>query len=266
MVALDLVTRAHQIITTVANLPFDSLSISACATSIGGVVIQTPNAVLHVDQSAKIAAIAFNGWASRTTEAISYPEENSLAIALEGAQLAWLDSESALIALLHGPLHIITILHEGRVVSGFSLGATIGQLAAPTVIAVASDHIFVGGNSTSVLFKRLGKSSANVSALTFGDEKMDVDNGTCICWFSDAKSHVAPDLYGAELNVKFDNHSVELTHGQANQLVPIDTLQDPGQILDITFGVARIGVSTNVKLYDCSLTWAAGSNSSRTLC
>jgi hypothetical protein len=125
--------------------------------------------------------MALNGWASRATEAVSYPEEHSLSIALEGAQLAWLDSESALIALPHGALHILTIIHEGRAVSGFSLGPTIGQLAAPTVIAVASDHVFVGGNSTSVLFKRLGKSPANASALAFGDETMDADNGTSLC-------------------------------------------------------------------------------------
>jgi hypothetical protein len=133
-----------------------------------------------VDQSAKIAAMALNGWASRATETISYPDEHDLSITLEGAQLAWLDSESALIALSHGALHILTIVHEGRVVSGFSLGPAIGKLAAPTVIAVASDHVFVGGDSTSVLFKRLGKSPANTSALPFGDEMMDVDvdNGT----------------------------------------------------------------------------------------
>lgn len=55
------------------------------------------------------------------------------------------------------------------------------------------------------------------------------------------------DLYGAELDFKFDNADRKLTHGQANQLVPVDALQDPGQILDITFGVARIGVSVNIK-------------------
>lgn len=131
-----------------------------------------------MDQSAKIAAMALNGWAPRATDAVSYPEEQSLTIALEGAQLAWLDSESALIALLDGSLHVLTIIHEGRAVSGFSLGTTIGRLAAPTVIAVASDHVFVGGNSTSVLFKRLGISPVNASALAFGDETMDADNGT----------------------------------------------------------------------------------------
>ena len=177
IVTLDLVARAHQIMTTVANLPFDCLSISACATSIGGVVIRTPNSVLHVDQSAKIAAMALNGWAPRATDTISYPEEHSLTIALEGAQLAWLDSESALIALPDGALHILTIIHEGRAVSGFSLSPTIGRLEAPTVIAVATDHVFVGGNSTSVLFKRLGKSPANAVALAFGDEILDADNG-----------------------------------------------------------------------------------------
>jgi hypothetical protein len=125
--------------------------------------------------------MALNGWASRATEEVSYPEEYNLAIALEGAQLAWLDGESALIALPHGALHILTITHEGRVVSGFSLGPTIGQLPSPTVIAVASDHVFVGGNSASVLFKRLGKSPANARTLAFafgdGDETMDAEDG-----------------------------------------------------------------------------------------
>ena len=64
------------------------------------------------------------------------------------------------------------------------------------------------------------------------------------------RSHVFPDLYGADLNVKFDNPDRKLTHGQANQLVPVDALQDPGQILDITFGVTRIGVSVKVKCYE----------------
>src|SRR5882757_5803357 len=63
------------------------------------------------------------------------------------------------------------------------------------------------------------------------------------CW-----AHVSPDLYGAEFNVKFDDPDRILTHGQAkNQLVPVDALQDPGQILDITFGVARVGVSISAK-------------------
>jgi len=212
-------------------------------------VIRTPNAVFHVDQSAKIAAMALNGWASRATEAISYPEEYGLAIALEGAQLAWLDSESALIALPHGALHMLTIIHEGRAVSGFSLGPAIGQLAAPTVIAVASDHVFVGGNSISVLFKRLGKSPADESALAFGDETMDADDGTFLGFLSRYRSHWSPDLYGAELNVKFDNLDRKLAHDQVNQLIPVDALQDPGQVLDITFGVARIGVSVNLTRY-----------------
>jgi len=61
---------------------------------------------------------------------------------------------------------------------------------------------------------------------------------------------VSPDLYGAELNVKFDDPDRILTQGQVkNQLVPVDALQDPGQILDITFGVARIGVSIHVMYY-----------------
>lgn len=197
IVTLDLVTRAHQITTTVANLPFDCLAISACATSIGGVVIRTPNAVLHVDQSAKIAAMALNGWASRATDAVSYPEEYNLPVALEGAHLAWLDSESALIALPHGALHILTIIHEGRVVSGFSLGATIGQLPSPTVIAVASDHVFVGGNSASVLFKRLGESPTNPSTLAFGDGDgtMDVDDGILLYFSQMLGSHVSRPLW-----------------------------------------------------------------------
>lgn len=137
---------------------------------------------MHVDQSAKIAALALNGWASRATEAVSYTEEYNHPVHpvdLEGAHLAWLDSESALIALPLGALHILTIIHEGRAVSGFSLGATIGQLPSPTVIAVASDHVFVGGNSASVLFKRLGESPTNSSTLPFGDgdETVDVDDG-----------------------------------------------------------------------------------------
>ena len=76
---------------------------------------------------------------------------------------------------------------------------------------------------------------------------------------------MSSDLYGAELDVKFDNSDRKLAHGQANQLVPVDALQDSGQILDITFGVARIGVSVNVKRYQLFPDWATGSNGSRTL-
>lgn len=64
---------------------------------------------------------------------------------------------------------------------------------------------------------------------------------------------MSPELYGAELNIKFDDPDRMLTHSQAkNQLVPIDSLQDPGQILDITFGVARIGVSTDATCCELS--------------
>lgn len=58
---------------------------------------------------------------------------------------------------------------------------------------------------------------------------------------------IPPDPYGAELAANLDR---KLSRGQANQLVAVDALHDPGQILDITFGVARIGVSINVTCYE----------------
>src|SRR6266404_9414534 len=70
---LDLVSRTYPIITKVDGLPYDCLSLIPCSSSLGGVVILTSNAVIHVDQATRRVALSVNGWQPRVSDMPTLP-------------------------------------------------------------------------------------------------------------------------------------------------------------------------------------------------
>ena len=152
IITLDFVTHSYPSITRIDGLPYDCSSLLACPASYGGVVIQSPNAIIHVDQASRITALPTNGWADRisTVQALHITDDiktspANLSLKLEGAHMTFVDEKNILLVLADGVVHVIAVVADGRAVSRLTIEPAIAQCAPPSVLQpIGSDHVFVG--------------------------------------------------------------------------------------------------------------------------
>lgn len=152
ILTLDFITHTYPNISRVDGLPYNCTSITACPTSYGGVIVQSPDCILHVDQGSRVVALPVNGWAKRVT---SHPaiqsfdskasSEENLRLELEGAHLSFVAEKSLLLFLANGVVYSVIVVVDGRSVSRLSIGDPIAQCVPPSVLrTIGSDHIFLG--------------------------------------------------------------------------------------------------------------------------
>lgn len=151
IITLDFTTHNYPNISRVDGLPFDSTAILACPASYGGVIIQTPNSILHVDQGSRITLLVLNTWATRVSSTASAQplggseDPSSLNLTLEGAKISFVDEKNLLLCLSNGVVHVISVVVDGRSVSRLVINDAIAQCSPPSILVpIAEDHIFVG--------------------------------------------------------------------------------------------------------------------------
>lgn len=153
---LDLVTHNCPIITAVENLPYDSLYLTPCSSTLGGVVIITANAIVHVDQTSRRTACAVNGWVPRVSD-INIPQTTkaNLDLQLEGSRAEFVDDKTLFMILKDGSVYPVEIGADGRTVSQLSITAPVAMTTVPTVVRrVQDDYLFIGSIvGPSVLLK-----------------------------------------------------------------------------------------------------------------
>jgi cleavage and polyadenylation specificity factor subunit 1 len=170
---LDLVTQNYPIITSVEGLPHDCLSLLACSTSLGGVVIITSNSIIYVDQSSRRVALPVNGWPARISDLPLpqiAPENQTRNLELEGSRSTFVDDKTLFIILKDGTVYPVDIVIDGKTVSKLTMTAALAQTTIPTVVRRISDsHLFVGSTvGPSVLLK-----AAHVEEEIEEDHEMD---------------------------------------------------------------------------------------------
>ncbi|KAK0527587.1 mRNA cleavage and polyadenylation factor subunit [Tilletia horrida] len=62
MITLDMNLSTHPVISERHGLPYDAFRIIACPQRLGGCMIMTPSAILHIDQASKVVGTAVSGW------------------------------------------------------------------------------------------------------------------------------------------------------------------------------------------------------------
>jgi cleavage and polyadenylation specificity factor subunit 1 len=147
IVALEFGARRYPITASVDNLPYDSLSLLACAKSLGGVIVLTCNSIIHVSQNSKVTGVQMSGWATRVSDLPLDPPapDRPLDIALEGSQITFVDEKTLFVILKDGTVYPVEIILDGRAVSKLVVGASLAETAMPsTVINVAEHLVFVG--------------------------------------------------------------------------------------------------------------------------
>ena len=144
--ALDLVSRTYPAITKVDGLPYDCASLIPCSSALGGVVILTSNAVIHVDQATRRVALPVNGWQPRVSDMPTLPMPVGMhELRLESARMAFVEERTLFVVLIDGTIVPFEFVVDGKVVSRLVMGAALAQTTSPTVVRkVHGGHLFVG--------------------------------------------------------------------------------------------------------------------------
>ncbi|KAJ6591099.1 CPSF A subunit region-domain-containing protein [Mycena vulgaris] len=243
---LDVVSQHYPVISSVSGLPYDCISLLACSSSLGGVVILTSNSMIYVDRSSRRVALSLNGWSTRITDMSMppiAPEDQTRNLALEGSRAVLADDKTILVILKDGTVYPVEIVSDGKSVTKLVMAPPLAQTTIPEV-ARRLDHdlVFVGSSvGPSVLFKaaRIEEEippdqDTDMHAVAQVDEPMDV--------YEDDE-----DIYGPSKTP--DPIANGLTNGSrkpkkmrtVTHLSLCDTLEAHGSIADMTFSVAWNG-------------------------
>ncbi|KIO33745.1 hypothetical protein M407DRAFT_229600 [Tulasnella calospora MUT 4182] len=249
IITIDAVTRTYPVISQMNDLPYDVLYIVPCPAPLGGVLLVTPNAILHVDQTSRTVGIAVNGWANRVS-AISLPiqtdgdEGPPLEIKLEGSSLSFFRDDSVALFLTDGSVRRLLVHMEGRTISRLEVSSVIAHCTIASVVSVFNaERVFVGSTAgPSVLLRALHSEEvvekAKVDTVAAVEEEMELDEDI----YGDlATQAVAANVAGPDIE------TVTVT-----KLSLRDSLPDHGIISHMTFGVTTQGDRALPELIACT--------------
>ncbi|KAI6016186.1 CPSF A subunit region-domain-containing protein [Pisolithus marmoratus] len=241
---LDLLNHTYPVITTVEGLPYDCTSLQPCATPLGGVVIATNNALIHVDQAARRVALPVNGWAARVSDMPMLPLEKDLDLTLEGSRLVFVDEKNLFAIRKDGMIHSVEIASDGRTVSKLTISPALAQTTIPSIACQLGNGLLFVGSAVgpSVLLKthRVDEElpwgtveSATPAAVVDTHTTMDIDD--------------EDDLYGESKAVARAAQNGAVSGGPTPRTRSVihvslcDSLPAYGAISDLTFSLSKVG-------------------------
>jgi cleavage and polyadenylation specificity factor subunit 1 len=159
-------------------LPYSCSRIFPCPPALGGVLLLTADAVIHLDQSAKITGCAANGWHKRSS-ALPLDSSDTPAIALEGAHVTFPSPSLALLFLRTGDVHSLALDRDGRSLASLRISSQpIVRTVAPSSLElVGREFLFVAsavGDSVLLRYQLIGGAGGAPTGAE-GEDAMDVD-------------------------------------------------------------------------------------------
>lgn len=146
LVTLDVSVARYPATVTSAPLPYDVLYLVACPAALGGVLLVTPSALLHLDQTARLVGVGVNAWLSRTSD-LSLPMYTEAGdLDLRDSQLAFTGSADAQLFLRDGRVFNVHCALEGRSVTSITLAPVHATRTggASFVHALPDAHVLCG--------------------------------------------------------------------------------------------------------------------------
>jgi cleavage and polyadenylation specificity factor subunit 1 len=142
---LDVLSKTYASLSSVSGLPSDCQYMLACATSIGGLIVVTSTAIIHVDQSGRRVVTSVNGWYSMITTLPADRSEEGRKVELGGSGAVWIDDKNLLLSLRGGKTMQIRLELEGRAVHRLSLlDHNVGDVTPVTnIIKIGARGVFV---------------------------------------------------------------------------------------------------------------------------
>lgn len=199
-ITLDLLTRTYPIISHTQSLPHGAQTLTPCPSTLGGVLITTPNAVLHVDQSGGVVGRAGDAWFPRVSglTSVAPPDVGVMGtgpegVDLDGAFVAWvaLDETEATMFLPNGAVRSVRIEREGRAVHALGIGPELGtrlvrsERSAVCVLGERYGYGFMGSLDGEGVLVRVMRAAGAVAGtgvtaeehLEESDEEMEDEDG-----------------------------------------------------------------------------------------
>ncbi|CAL1708463.1 unnamed protein product [Somion occarium] len=244
---LDLATHNCPIITAVENLPYDSLYLTTCSSTLGGVIITTANSIIHVDQTSRRVVLPVNGWVPRVSDTSNTLHPNpGLNLQLEGSKAEFVDDKTLFIILKDGTVYPVDIAADGRTVSHLSITTPVASTTIPAVVRrVPGDYLFIGSTVGSSVLLKAAKVEEEVPE---EDVEMETSPTAVVDTGNTMDLDYDDDIYGP---IRLDTKPT--ANGTANGLVSTrktrsvvhlslcDSIPAYGPICDITFAVTRNG-------------------------
>ncbi|WVQ81298.1 protein CFT1 [Cryptococcus sp. DSM 104549] len=223
---------SYPLLTSVANLPSDSLYLVACPAELGGVVIITSTGIVHVDQAGRVVGARVNEWWRFVTALRSSGASEDRKLSLEGSKCVFVGERDMLLVLQSGGVHQVRFEMEGRAVGEIKVDEQSSLVPPPSSLVTAGERaVFVGcaeGDSMLAKVEIVREVVEVTEEDKKKDEEMEVD------WDEDLYGDINdPKLNGAANGVS------NVATGPANiSLSRYDTLSGVGKILDMEFGIA----------------------------
>ncbi|KAL1736023.1 CPSF A subunit region-domain-containing protein [Schizophyllum commune] len=245
---LDIVNRRYPVIGQATGLPCDCLSVLACP-STGGVMVIASNSIIYVDQSGRKVVLPVNGWVPRISDIALptnlTPEEQARTLELEGSRSIFVDDKTAFVILKDGTIYPVELVTAGRVVSKLALGSPLAKTTIPSVLRrINNDYLLVGSTSGESALLRTSWVEEEI------DDDVDMDANT---------SAAAPEQQDVEMDDDDDDDIygpsiIKTGTSQKESAAPVskkmrsvlrlsfcDALPAYGPIVDLTFTVGKNG-------------------------
>ena len=241
-------------------LPFSAAFLVPCPVSLGGTVVLTPNALIHVDPSGNTVECAVNlHHRSEVPAGLEVRGQPDLGLRLEGARLVFLQhaQSEALLLLVDGSIRQVRFNKEGRLVKSVTVSAEeTAKGAAPSGVgAMAWKSVGDGGEDGTVLLLGSEVGEAALVKAWNGSKEATLPFLPKAAKAEDIGMDVDDDLYapsqpaagGASLglNKPLDQILSSMTSflaastsfGSSLRLDVCDRLGDHGNAVDLCFGI-----------------------------
>ncbi|KAF9970856.1 Cleavage and polyadenylation specificity factor subunit 1 [Actinomortierella ambigua] len=230
VVSLDISHKSYPIIYSIDHLPYDCTKIIPMPKPIGGMLVVSANALIHLDQGSTGMGVGVNGYAPLVTE-FPLDQQPILEMALEGAHHAFLAPDQILFSLRSGDLYVVHLQQEGRSLSGFRIEKAGSSIQLSCTCALMPGYFFAGSRyGDSMLIKYSSKEDGKKrKKIAMAVEAMDLDN----------------DLYGQDMETVADQkksrgkEEIEsaMDAGDSKWLFEVcDTITNTGPIVALDIG------------------------------
>ncbi|KAF8929108.1 Cleavage and polyadenylation specificity factor subunit 1 [Dissophora ornata] len=231
VVSLDITHKVYPIIYSIDQLPYDCTKVIAVPKPVGGLLIVSANALIHIDQGSAGMGVALNGYAPMVTD---FPllNQNHFDIALEGSQHVFLAPDQILFTLVNGDMYVVELQQEGRSLSGFKIEKAGTSMQTSCKCSLGAGYYFVGSRyadsmlikySTKDQIKKKKKSAAiPINSMDLEDELYGQDVET----FTDQTTDKSKDEIESAMDAGESKWQFEIC----------DTLTNTGPILDMDIG------------------------------
>ncbi|KAF9917041.1 Cleavage and polyadenylation specificity factor subunit 1 [Lobosporangium transversale] len=227
VVSLDITHRVYPIIYSIDKLPYDCTKVIAVPKPVGGLLIVSANALIHLDQGSTGVGVGLNAYAPMVTD-FPLQSQHHFDIALDGAEHVFLAPNQILFTLRNGEMYVVELQQEGRSLSGFKIEKVGSSMQTSCKCSLGLGYFFVGSRyADSMLIKYSTKDQVKSAVIPINS--MDLED----------------ELYGQDVETVIDQQADKskdemesaMDAGESKwQFEICDTLTNTGPILGFDVG------------------------------